>query len=165
MIVLAFGSALGGLVLLFVLDIEGWLAPITGFAVPSTEISSALLIPITLATVVIGVFIAWRQYATGDVAEVAPSTVSVATKASRNDLYFDSVNEAVFMRPGLYLTRWLVWFDNKAIDGAVHGIASAFGSLSGFLRKAQTGYARQYAMTMVGGAVLVAGTLALVRLA
>ena len=164
MIILAFGSAFGGMILLFTLDIEGWLAPIVGFATPAREISETIMLPVTLATVIVGIVIAWQQYARRDVPRTAPTAVSALTTAARNDLYGDAFNEAVFMRPGLYLTRWLVWFDNRGIDGVVRGIAGGLKSLSGSLRKLQTGYARQYAMTMVGGAVLVAGVLALIRL-
>jgi hypothetical protein len=35
------------------------------------------------------------------------------------------------MRPGQYLTRTLVWFDNKVVDGAVNGTAAFIGGLSG----------------------------------
>ena len=43
------------------------------------------------------------------------------TLAARRDLFQDDVNEAVFMRPGQYLTRSLVFFDARGVDGAVHG--------------------------------------------
>jgi len=79
------------------------------------------------------------------------------------DLYGDAFNEAVFMRPGLYLTRWLVWFDNKGVDGAVRGIGSGVSGLAHKLRGLQTGYARQYATAMIAGALLVAVALVLVR--
>jgi NADH-quinone oxidoreductase subunit L len=164
MIILGIGSVLAGVVLLFVLDIEGWLAPVVGFAEPERLISSAILIPLTLLVVAVGVGLAYRQYAQHEVPRTAPSAVSPLTKAARNDLYGDAFNEAVFMRPGLYLTRWLVWFDSRGIDGAVRGIASMFSALSGKLRGLQTGFARQYAMTMVGGALLITGVLVVVRL-
>ena len=43
------------------------------------------------------------------------------------DLYQDAFNEAVFMRPGQCLTRSLVFFDNRGVDGAVRGSAAAIG--------------------------------------
>ena len=42
--------------------------------------------------------------------------------------------------PGKYLTRALVYFDNKGIDGLVNGLAAAVGGGSGRLRRAQTGF-------------------------
>jgi len=46
---------------------------------------------------------------------------SLLTRAARRDLYQDDVNEGLLMRPGLYLTRFLVFFDTKGVDGAVGG--------------------------------------------
>jgi NADH-quinone oxidoreductase subunit L len=68
------------------------------------------------------------------------------------------------MRPGQYLTRALVWFDSRAVDGAVGGIGATIGGLSARARRTQNGLTRSYALTMVGGAVLIALVLLLVRL-
>ncbi len=56
------------------------------------------------------------------------------------------------MRPGQYLTRTLVWLDNRGVDGLVNGLAALFGGLSGRLRRYQTGFVRSYALSMVFGA-------------
>ena len=50
-----------------------------------------------------------------DVPVTAPARVSPATRAARADLYGDAFNEAAFMRPGQYLTRWLLYFDNRGV--------------------------------------------------
>jgi NADH-quinone oxidoreductase subunit L len=47
---------------------------------------------------------------------------------------------------------------------AVNGSAATVGGASGRLRRWQTGYARTYALSMLGGAVLVIAALFLVRL-
>ena len=44
--------------------------------------------------------------------------------AARRNLYTDAFNEAVFERPGIYLTRALVYLDNQGIDGLVNGLAA-----------------------------------------
>jgi NADH-quinone oxidoreductase subunit L len=168
MIVLALGSALGGLVLLFVGNIEEWLAPVVGFEEAHSAIPTPVLIGMTLSVVVVGAVIGWRQYAVREVPRMAPSQVSWATRAARADLYGDHVNEAVFMRPGQYLTRTLVWTDNKVVDGAVNGTAAGVGGLSARLRRWQTGYVRSYALSMLLGVVAVGAlgaALALVRFA
>ena len=82
-----------------------------------------------------------------------------STRAARNALYADAINEALLMRPGQWLTRALVFFDNKGVDGAVNGLAAGFGGSSGRMGRAQTGFVRRYALGMLGGAVLVAGAL------
>jgi NADH-quinone oxidoreductase subunit L len=168
MIVLALGSALGGLVLLFVGNIEEWLAPVVGFEEAHSAIPTPVLIAMTLSVVVVGAVIGWRQYAVREVPRLAPSQVSWATRAARADLYGDHVNEAVLMRPGQYLTRTLVWTDNKVVDGAVNGTAAGVGGLSARLRRWQTGYVRSYALSMLLGVVAVGvlgAALALVRFA
>jgi NADH-quinone oxidoreductase subunit L len=75
--------------------------------------------------------------------------------AARQNLYFDTINEALFEKPGLYLTRALVYFDNRGLDGIVNGLAATVGGGSGRLRRTQTGFVRTYALSMLGGAVLV----------
>ena len=95
---------------------------------------------------------------------MAPENVSVLTRAARADAYGDALNEAVFMRPGQYLTRALVWFDSRAVDGTVGGLGAIVGGLSARLRRTQNGFARSYAVTMLAGAVLIALVLLLVRL-
>ena len=64
-----------------------------------------------------------KKIARPAVATVAPRG-SVLTRAARQDLYQDTVNESLFMRPGQYLTRLLVYVDNRGIDGAVNGLAA-----------------------------------------
>jgi NADH-quinone oxidoreductase subunit L len=165
MMVLALGSVFGGLVLLFVGNIEEWLAPVVGFEKAEPGIPVPLLIGLTMAVVVVGAVIGWRQYAMREVPRMAPTQVSWATRAARADLYGDAVNEAVFMRPGQYLTRTLVWTDNKVIDGAVNGTAAGIGGLSARSRRWQSGYVRSYALSMLLGAVVIGAVLALVRFA
>ena len=75
--------------------------------------------------------------------------------AARRNLYGDAVNETVFETPGLWLTRALVYLDGKGIDGLVNGLAATVGGGSGRLRRAQTGFVRSYALSMLGGALLM----------
>ena len=88
---------------------------------------------------------------------------AVVTAARRN-LYTDAFNEAVFERPGIYLTRALVYLDNKGIDGIVNGIAAGVGGSSGRLRRLQTGFVRSYALSMLTGGVLVLGAFLAIQL-
>ncbi len=68
------------------------------------------------------------------------------------------------MRPGQYLTRSLVFVDNRGVDGAVNGSAALIGGTSGRLRRLQTGYVRSYALSMFAGAAVLVGAILLVRL-
>ncbi len=68
------------------------------------------------------------------------------------------------MRPGQWLTRLSVYFDNRGVDGLVNTVAATFGGGSGRLRRVQSGFVRSYALSMFVGAVLLVGALLLVRL-
>ncbi len=163
MVVLGLLSAVSGFLLAWNGAIEDWLAPVTGFVEPHLAISPALLSVITLVVVLIGVGLAWMQFGRQDVPVLAPRG-SLLTRAARADLYGDAANEALLMRPGQWLTRLLVFFDNRVVDGAVNGSAAMIGGLSSRSRRWQTGFARSYALSMLGGVVLVGAALVLVRL-
>jgi NADH-quinone oxidoreductase subunit L len=162
-LVLAFLSTIGGIVLAWNSAIEDWLAPVVGFAEPHIGIPAWLLSVITLLVVIAGALLAWRQYGTREVPVTAPHG-SLLTRAARADLYGDVANEALLMRPGQWLTRTLVWVDNRVVDGLVNGSAAMIGGLSSRSRRWQTGFARSYALSMLGGVILVACALVVVRL-
>jgi NADH-quinone oxidoreductase subunit L len=63
------------------------------------------------------------------------------------------------MRPGVHLTRALVFTDSKGVDGIVGSTAATVGGLSSRLRRLQNGYARSYALTMLTGVVAILGAL------
>jgi len=84
--------------------------------------------------------------------------------AARKDLYGDAFNESVLMRPGQWLTRLSVYFDNRGVDGLVNSLAAAVGGTSGRARKVQTGFVRSYALSMFVGAGVLVMLLLLVRL-
>ena len=102
------------------------------------------------------------RYVREQVPALAP-VGSLVTRAARRDLLQDDVNEAFLMRPGLHLTRSLVYVDNEGVDGGVRGLAALIGGTSGRVRRLQTGFVRSYALTMLGGVVVVAAALAVAR--
>jgi len=154
MVILAIGSvALGGL-----LSVGGsfvtWLEPVTGHAEHHEPVLPVLVIMIaTIAVVLAGVAIAWRMY----VAVAAPMTAphgSALTRAARNDLYQDQLNEAVFMRPGQALTQGLFLADEYVVDGTAEGTAFGLASIGRVASRLQNGYVRSYAGYIVGGAAV-----------
>jgi NADH-quinone oxidoreductase subunit L len=164
MVVLAIGSVLGGYLLMFLAHIEEWLEPVTGYQKATSGPSAATLLPATLAVVLGGAAIGWVKYGRRPIPVEAPVNVSVLTRAARADAYGDAFNEAVFMRPGAYLTRLLVWFDTKGVDGTVLGLGAAISGVSAQGRKFQNGLIRSYLLMMVAGSALVLFILYLVRL-
>jgi NADH-quinone oxidoreductase subunit L len=156
MIILALGSAALGGLLVIGGAFEHWLEPSTGQATEGEPVISAAILPwVTVLVVAVGLALAWRMYLAQPVPEVAPRG-SLATQAARRDLFQDDVNEAVFMRPGQYLTRSLVFGDVRGVDGAVRGVAASIGGLAGRWRRWQTGFVRSYAMSMLAGVIVLA---------
>jgi NADH-quinone oxidoreductase subunit L len=164
LMILAVGSAFLGLLLGPTGALKTWLEPVTG--VPGDESTALPLWSLTVLTVVLvvaGAGLAWSMYLREEVPVTAPRG-SWLTRAARVDLYQDALNESLLMRPGQYLTRSLVYADNRGIDGAVNGLAALIGGTSGRFRRLQTGFVRSYALSMFGGAALVVGAMLLVRL-
>ena len=162
MIVLAIGSVAAGGFLILGNRLLDFLGPVTGVP-PTTHGIWTRAGAAALVLVVIGVAIAWALYGRRDVPVTAPAG-NLVTVAARKDLYGDSINEGLLMRPGQWLTRLSVYFDNRGVDGLVNTVAATFGGGSGRLRRLQTGFVRSYALSMLLGAVLLVGALLLVRL-
>ena len=163
MIVLAIGSVGAGAFLYVNNRLLGFLGPLLLGSPKANGAAFSNWSWATLALVLVGIAIAWALYGRREVPVTAPAG-SPVTVAARKDLYGDAVNEGLLMRPGQWLTRLSVYFDNRGVDGLVNTIAATFGGSSGRLRKLQTGFVRSYALSMLVGAVLLVGALLLVRL-
>jgi NADH-quinone oxidoreductase subunit L len=164
MIILSCGSLGLGAVLGFSDGLVHWLEPVTGAHGEAEPVLSVPVITVlTLLLVALGVGLAWRMYWQALVPEKAPRG-SLLTRAARRDLFQDDLNEALLMRPGQYLTRSLVFVDNRGVDGAVGGLAALIGGLAGRMRRVQTGLVRSYAASMLAGVLAVLGGVLLVRI-
>src|SRR5580704_756750 len=162
MIVLAIGSVGAGAFLIINERLIDFLAPVTG-APPKPP---GIFTPAgwgALGLLVVAVVIAWAMYGRREVPAAAPAG-RFPVVAARKDLYGDAFNESVLMRPGQWLTRLSVYFDNRGVDGLVNTVAATVGGSSGRLRRLQTGFVRSYALAMFFGAALLVGALLLVRL-
>ncbi|WP_412753597.1 NADH-quinone oxidoreductase subunit L [Krasilnikovia sp. M28-CT-15] len=162
LMLLALGSiGAGGLL---ATSIPDWLEPVFGPEPHEVEpvIPHGVITALSLALTVIGAGIAYMLFRNGTAEQEQPAGVVVT--AARRNLYTDAVNEAVFEKPGIFLTRALVFFDNKGIDGVVNGIAASVGGGSGRLRRLQTGFVRSYALSMLTGAVVVLGAFLVIQL-
>jgi NADH-quinone oxidoreductase subunit L len=168
MIVLAIGSVAGGFGLQ-ALGLLDWLAPVFGGGeaahgvAEAHRLSATVVTALTVAMVAIGVATAYVLFLRRPVPVVAPEPANPIVRAARRDLYANAINEALFARPGQYLARALVYVDSRGVDGLVNGLAAMVGGGSARLRRMQTGFVRSYALTMLGGAVLVLAALLVVR--
>jgi NADH-quinone oxidoreductase subunit L len=162
LILLALGSIAAGY--LMSTSVPEWLEPVP---LPGSEAHAAvmphwLITALGLALSVLGALIAVALFRKGTA--LAPQPAGPVVTAARNNLYTDAFNEVVFEKPGNWLTRALVYVDNKGVDGLVNGLAALVGGGSGRLRRLQTGFVRSYAMSILAGGVLVLGALLAVRL-
>ncbi|WP_374707088.1 NADH-quinone oxidoreductase subunit L [Catellatospora sp. TT07R-123] len=161
LILLALGSIVAGL--LMKTSVVQWLEPVLG---PETaehpKLGHLTITVLSLVLTVAGAGLAYALFRNGTA--LAPQPAGVLVTAARNNLYTDAFNEAVFEKPGNWLTRLLVFVDNKGVDGLVNGLAAAVGGGSGRLRRLQTGFVRSYALSMLVGGVLVLGAFLAVQL-
>ena len=165
LIVLAALSVLGGLMLAGDWIVE-FLSPVVGEAEHHEPPLPALLITlIVVAVVALGVATAWFLVGKREIPREAPHDVSFATRAARADLYGDAINEGLVVQPGRRLTGGLLAFDRHGVDGALTGGPVAVGALAGQLRRVQNGFVRSYALSLLGGVLLVVLALLAVNLA
>ncbi len=162
MVLLAVGSIGAGMFLILGQRFENFLKPVTG-APPTAHGVWSLAGVVALVLAVLGVGLAWLMYGRVPVPAEAPAG-SFPVVAARKDLYGDAFNESVLMRPGQWLTRLSVFFDNAGIDGLVRTVAAIIGGSSGRLRRMQTGFVRSYALSMFFGAAVLVALLLVVRL-
>ena len=165
MIVLAVGSVFAGFALTQGELLASWLAPSLG---ELQELEGGALphavVPFLVVVIsAVGVGIAYLTVGRHPTPVQRPEPVSLPVRAARRDLYANAINETLIARPGTWLTRALVYFDNRGVDGAVNGAAALLGGSSGRLRRLQTGFVRSYALSMLGGSVLVVAALLMVR--
>ncbi|WP_436492489.1 NADH-quinone oxidoreductase subunit L [Actinokineospora sp. HUAS TT18] len=166
MIILAVGSVGIGAFLALGDRLAGWLEPTVGpLAETHGPLSHGLIAVLTVAISALGAVIAFLIFGRGEQPVTRPARVSFPVRAARADLYGNHLNEALFGKPGIWLSRALVYVDNRGVDGLVNGIAATLGGSSGRLRRTQTGFVRSYALSMLGGAVLLTAAFLMVRFA
>ncbi len=163
LIVLAALSVLGGVMLAgdWIVD---FLGPVVGHAPHEEPPLPALLISLIVVVVVgVGVGLAWFFVQQRDVPREAPADVSFVTKAARADLYGDAINDELVVRPGSHVVTALVATDRDLVDGTFTGGATLVSGIGQGLRRLQTGYVRSYALSVLGGALLLVLTLVAVN--
>ncbi len=165
LIVLAALSVLGGVMLIgdWIVD---FLAPVVGTPVHEDPPVPALVVTLLIVAVVaVGVATAWFLVGKRPVPKTAPQDVSFATRAARVDLYGDAINEGLVVDPGRHVVSGLLSMDKYGVDGVLTGGPVAVGALAGQLRKVQNGFVRTYALSLLGGVLLVVLALLAVNLA
>ncbi len=165
LIVLAALSVLGGL-----LTAGGWiqdfLAPVVGEEVEHDPPIPALAITgLAVLVVAVGVTIAFLLIERREVPRTAPQDVSFVTRAARADVYGDAINDELVVKPGKGLVAGLLTFDRSVVDGLFTGGALTIGGIGALARRLQNGFVRSYALSLLGGVLLVVLALLAVNLA
>lgn len=121
---------------------------------PSAEY---LLMVISIGVVLVAIFIAYRFYVKNlKIPRMLAEKYKFPYRVLLNKYYVDELYAKVLVNPLLNLALFL-WkqFDVLVIDGAANGIASAVKGLSSVIRRTQTGYLRNYALSLIFGATLI----------
>ncbi len=147
--------------------IEGFLEPVFRFAAESTERaeghgSESLEMTLMIASVAIalgGLLLAYYFYLRNkNVPEKLAKSFSPIYNLLLNKYYVDEIYDALIVNP-IKRGATILWefFDEKVIDGLVNGVAEFFedGGLS--LRNIQSGKAQTYLVSILLGAVILAG--------
>jgi NADH-quinone oxidoreductase subunit L len=134
--------------------LEKWLEPVFPPAiVPDIHVSPGVkvaLVVITLVVALVGVILAyipWMRRA--EHPELEPAVLQHAW-------YYDDAVSAFVAGPGTEVADFAAYdVDKGVIDGAVNGVAWLTRQTGRGLRKLQTGYVRNYALGIAGGAAAI----------
>jgi NADH-quinone oxidoreductase subunit L len=153
LIVLALLSAFGGLLALPFL-LSRWLEPVFPKAIapdPHVDIGLKVVLGVAVTVLVlIGIvagFIPWSRRA--ERPQLEPAVLSHAW-------YYDAGVAAIVGGPGTEVADFAAYrVDQGTIDGGVNGVAWLVRHGGGKLRRLQTGYVRNYALGVAGGAAVL----------
>jgi len=115
-----------------------------------------MLLVLSMIVVAAGILLAWFMYMTGPVkAEAIGRPKTAVRRLLLNAWYVDWLYDRAIVRPLYALSVFLAnAFDLGVIDGVVNGLGRAVAWWSASLRRLQTGYVVNYALTMLAGAVI-----------
>jgi len=108
-----------------------------------------------------GFALAWFMYMANPVrpAEIGQPKTGVHALLL-NAYYVDTLYDRMIVRPLLALSVFLARvFDLRVIDGLVNGIGRTVVAWAAGMRRIQTGYTVNYALTMLAGAVAIVAFL------
>jgi NADH-quinone oxidoreductase subunit L len=138
------------------------LAPV--FALHAGEHGGATAIMLLVLSVIVvfaGILLAWFIYGAGPVrAEEIGRPRTMVHHVLLNAWYVDWLYDRAIVRPLFALSEFFArLFDTRVVDGAVNGLGRAVVAWAQSLRRLQTGYVVNYALTMLAGAVAIVGFL------
>jgi NADH-quinone oxidoreductase subunit L len=123
--------------------------------------TAIMLLVLSVIVVFAGILLAWFIYGAGPVrAEEIGRPRTVVHRVLLNAWYVDWLYDRAIVRPLFAVSDFLArLFDTRVVDGAVNGLGRAVVAWAQSLRRLQTGYVVNYALTMLAGAVAIVGFL------
>ncbi len=158
LVILAVASAIAGFLNVsfgpFREVFSNFLAPVDGLGIEHEHIETATkvnLAGISLGLALLGILIAFLVFKRSPLWPEA-----LEPKVLVRCWFVDPLYSLLFEKPGLLLARFSsAIVDKQVIDGAVNGTAKGTALVGAGLRKVQTGYVRNYALSIAIGTSLV----------
>jgi NADH-quinone oxidoreductase subunit L len=124
-------------------------------------VTGIMLLVLSVIVAFAGILLAWFMYGAAPVrADAVGRPRTALHRLLLNAWYVDQLYDRAIVRPLFALSDALARiFDTRVIDGAVNGIGRGVVAWAGSLRRLQTGYVVNYALTMLAGAVALLGFL------
>jgi NADH-quinone oxidoreductase subunit L len=117
------------------------------------------LMAVSVAAALAGLVVAWQMYLRGgaDLAKIGIPQ-NPLHRLLLDKYYVDELYDRGIVQPVLALSRWCAGvFDAGVIDGAVNGVATVVDRAARRLRRYQTGFVMNYALSMLVGVVVLLG--------
>ncbi|MEX0874804.1 MAG: NADH-quinone oxidoreductase subunit L [Actinomycetota bacterium] len=134
--------------------LDHFLGPVVGEAAHE-EAAGVLIVMWALAAV--GVLAAWWIYGVDlERREAVRKRIGPLNTLVRQKFFVDEIYATAFVAPVRLLASFLAGvFDRRVVDGAVNGVGTLVSRAAGSLRGLQTGFVRNYAVGVFGGAALI----------
>jgi len=133
--------------------LEKWLEPVIEFG--EADISGTwpydnkyLLLGVAVVVALTGIALSVLVYGKNKIAAIEPAILEQAW-------HYDRAVSAFMGGPGRQVFDGVAWVDANVVDGAVNGVGRLVRGSAGEVRKAQTGYVRQYAAALGVAVVLL----------
>jgi NADH-quinone oxidoreductase subunit L len=122
-------------------------------------VAGIMLLVLSVVVALAGILLAWFMYGAAPVrAETVGQPRTVVHRLLLNAWYVDWLYDRVIVRPLFALSEFLAGVvDTRGVDGVVNGIGRLVTAWAAALRRLQTGYVVNYALTMLVGAVIIVG--------
>jgi NADH-quinone oxidoreductase subunit L len=117
------------------------------------------LMAVSVLAALAGILVAWTMYVRGraDLGKIGVPQNAVH-RVLLNKYYVDELYDRLIVQPLYALSRWCAeTVDAGVIDGAVNGVATVVERAAGRLRRYQTGFVMNYALSMLVGVVALLG--------